>query len=196
MKNQLCLFLILVTLLSIFANANTADIANAADKKKEYLKFVQQEEVDMQYHSWYGMNINAYSNDAPSEAACVPIYNTERNGTRRNKYDIEGFKLETDIHFILQAYQQINIEIKILDNDTGDGKSTNLSDTNTVETCQTIGSSYRFWTYKHYRIQCNTRKFKKNYVVAVCSWNKNFYIWQQRHLITASGFVNKNDVKK
>merc|ERR1712091_696992 len=122
--------------------------------------------------------------------------NTERNGTRRNKVDIEGFKLETDINFILWPYQQNNIEIKILDNDIGDGKNSNLVDTNTVETCQTIGSYYRFWTYKHYRIQCNTRNFKKNYVVAICSWNRYLQTYRQRHLLTVSGYVDQKAYKK
>ena len=186
MKKNLCLFLISLTLLSLFANANAGS----------FLKFVQQEEVDMNWHAWYYNYVNYWSNDAPTETACIPIYNTERNGTRRNKVDIEGFKLETDINFILWPYQQNNIEIKILDNDIGDGKNSNLVDTNTVETCQTIGSYYRFWTYKHYRIQCNTRNFKKNYVVAICSWNRYLQTFRQRHLLTVSGYVDQKAYKK
>ena len=185
MKKNLCLFLISLTLLSLFANADAT-----------YLKFVQQEEVDMQFHAWNTNSINVYANDAPQETACFAIYNTERNGTRRNKVDIEGFKLETDIHFVLWPYQQANIEIKILDNDIGDGKSSSLVDTNTVEICQTIGSQYRFWTFKHYRIQCNTRNFKKNYVIAVCSWNRYLKVLRQRHLLTVSGFVDSKTYKK
>ena len=186
MKKQLSLFLISLTLLSIFSSYNSA----------EYLKFVQQEEVDMKYH-YFGNNYpNVYSNDSPLENSCITIYNTERNDTKRNKYDIEGFKFETDIYMVHWPHQQNNIVIKVLDSDIGNLKSDNLSDVNTIENCQTIGSYYAVWTFKHYRISCSIRNFKKENSIAICSWNRYLQIYQQRHLITVSGFVNKKSIKK
>lgn len=158
---------------------------------KSYERFSHVEEVSIEKFNEHSSEtkVNWQDLNLSLNKLCFPLYNTERNGTRRLTQTVFAFNFETNLKF--ETHNGYNSwEISIYDNDipaTGEV----LDNVHLVEVCQT--SSTR--NYRHInvtqKISCRTREFKKEYIVALCQMPQYTRVLPFTTFLRATGYVYK-----
>lgn len=198
MKSQLSILILFFICVSNFANCSESLLAvgnenllNAEEKSstnqsaKKYKRIVLYEEVIVKPFS---SDINYMLSIYQIGKYCLPIYNTGTLQNRRHTdKDILAFNLEFSFdNGTLAADRDYSFDVNIYNGDISPTSTTKTF----VETCFNSFSRHYRRRNTFFRVNCTSRVFKKNSVVAICANTKNSLQMSEQTIKTrVSGFV-------
>lgn len=151
-------------------------------------RFVQYEEISIDSFS---PNPDYSQSIYDINKICYPIYNSVITKTRRLEKTIFGFSLDFNIlSNTLYANNDYSFDVNIY---RGDMDNKNIITLPFIETCYNSYELHIRHTIQTFRINCNTRKFKKDYIVAICPTNRNVNWSAQNIKIRISGYVDPSE---
>lgn len=169
-------------------------VAAKGDVKPKFDRFVNVESFELKeqfYVNSHDPSVKNHYNkmalEQPKNEYCIPLFNTAQLNSKRLEETIYNFKFNTAIEMYTPAGWWISWKLVIFDTDIPKDRSTYSQIEK--EICDNGMTNESFSKMMDIRMNCNTREFKKDNIVALCSAGYTLWIQPQKFIIRTSGYV-------
>lgn len=164
------------------------------DVKQKFDRFVNVESFELKEQFLVNSHDSSVKNfynkmalEQPKNEYCIPLFNTAQFESKRLQETIYNFKFNTSIEMYFPGGWWISWKLVIFDTDIPKGRSTYSQIEK--EICDNGILYSGFTQFIDTKMNCNTREFKKDNVVALCSGGYSLWVQNQKFTIRTSGYV-------